>query len=159
VLRFYSIRLFAGETRLSSHTHAASITSSFLPSLTAFIPHLTILTYAHTQEFDIDIVSEHGKVVHRKVAARVACAFTPADTACAIHAEQRAYPPLPPSDHPTNSNNNNNNNNAGLHPNGYPNNSNSSYPNSNNSYPNPGSNNASGPTDTFQKQLCWCSSV
>ncbi|KAJ7875006.1 SMAD/FHA domain-containing protein, partial [Mycena olivaceomarginata] len=30
-------------------------------------------------EFGIDIVGEHGEVVHRKVAARVTCAFTPAD--------------------------------------------------------------------------------
>ncbi|KAJ7864009.1 hypothetical protein B0H14DRAFT_3133847, partial [Mycena olivaceomarginata] len=78
-----------------------------------------------------------------RVAARVTCAFTPADAARAVRAEQRAYPPPPPSDHPSNNNNSNNNNNSGLHPNGYPNNSNS-YPNSNNAYPHPGSNNASG---------------
>ncbi|KAJ6537843.1 hypothetical protein B0H19DRAFT_1181030, partial [Mycena capillaripes] len=47
----------------------------------------------HSQEFGIDIVGEHGEVVHRKVAARVTCAFTPADAARAVRAETRVYPP------------------------------------------------------------------
>ncbi|KAJ7150789.1 hypothetical protein C8R46DRAFT_810674, partial [Mycena filopes] len=30
-------------------------------------------------EFGIDILGEHGEVVHRKVAARATCAFSPSD--------------------------------------------------------------------------------
>ncbi|KAJ6528647.1 SMAD/FHA domain-containing protein, partial [Mycena vulgaris] len=40
-------------------------------------------------EFGIDIVGEHGEVVHRKVAARVTCAFSAADAQRAVRAEQR----------------------------------------------------------------------
>ncbi|KAK7038372.1 hypothetical protein R3P38DRAFT_2905731 [Favolaschia claudopus] len=47
-------------------------------------------------EFGIDIVGEHGEVVHRKVAARVTCALTPADAVRAVRAETRVYPPPNP---------------------------------------------------------------
>jgi hypothetical protein len=73
------------------------------------------------QEFGIDIVGEHGEVVHRKVAARVTCAFTPTDAQRAVRAETRVYPPptvpstpppvppLPPNIHDLNSGSSNSN--------------------------------------------------
>ncbi|KAJ6619166.1 hypothetical protein B0H10DRAFT_1188780 [Mycena sp. CBHHK59/15] len=43
-------------------------------------------------EFGFDIVGEHGEVVHRKVAARVTCAFTPADAVRAVRARDARLP-------------------------------------------------------------------
>ncbi|KAJ7653772.1 SMAD/FHA domain-containing protein, partial [Mycena rosella] len=40
-------------------------------------------------EFGIDIVGEHGEVVHRKVACRATCAFNPAEALRAVRTEQR----------------------------------------------------------------------
>ncbi|KAJ7183022.1 hypothetical protein C8R43DRAFT_1145640 [Mycena crocata] len=51
-------------------------------------------------EFGIDIVGETGAVVHRKVAARVTCAFGAADARRAVRAEERVYPPASSSSPP-----------------------------------------------------------
>ncbi|KAJ7183050.1 hypothetical protein C8R43DRAFT_968815 [Mycena crocata] len=59
-----------------------------------------IFRYKRTQEFGIDIVGETGAVVHRKVAARVTCAFGAADARRAVRAEERVYPPASSSSPP-----------------------------------------------------------
>ncbi|KAF7291334.1 Monocarboxylate transporter [Mycena indigotica] len=47
-------------------------------------------------EFGIDIIGEHGEVVHRKVSARATCALTEAEASRAVRTEQRVYPPASP---------------------------------------------------------------